>query len=69
MNRLLNAGRPSARQDAKSKFADLAGIEEQRRVNFNLSVEMHSKLKIYAAKQGLTITQVLTDFIESLPNE
>lgn len=67
MNRLLNAGRPSARQDAKSKFADLAGLEEQRRVNFNLPLEMHSKLKIYAAKKGLTITQVLTDFIESLP--
>ena len=67
MSRLLNAGRPSARQDAKYKFSDLAGIEEQRRVNFNLPLEMHSKLKIYAAKQGLTITQVLTDFIESMP--
>ncbi|WP_022967650.1 plasmid partition protein ParG [Denitrificimonas caeni] len=67
MSRLLNAGRPSARQDAKSKFADLANLEEQRRVNFNISLEMHSKLKIYAAKKGLTITQVLTDFIESLP--
>lgn len=67
MSRLLNAGRPSARLDAKSKFADLAGLEEQRRVNFNLPLEMHSKLKIYAAKKGLTITQILTDFIESMP--
>lgn len=66
MSRLLNAGRPSARQDAKSKFAV---IEEQRRVNFNISLEMHSKLKVYAAKQGLTITQVLAGFIESLPEQ
>ncbi len=67
MSRLLNAGRPSARQGVGSKFAELAVLEEQRRVNFNIPLELHSRLKIHAAKKGLTITQVLTDFIKSLP--
>ncbi len=49
---LLNAGRSSARQDAKSKLAEIAGIKEQKKLDFNTPLEMDSKLKIYAAKKG-----------------
>ncbi|MGC9128409.1 MAG: hypothetical protein ACP5GA_06715 [Acidithiobacillus sp.] len=39
-----------------------------KRVNFELSAEQHTKLKIYAAKQGKTIRELLTEYIESLPS-
>ena len=37
------------------------------RVNFDLDREEHIKLKIYAAKQGKTIAEVLRTMIASLP--
>ena len=38
-------------------------------MNFNISVSEHLKLKVYAAEHGLTITQVLSDFIKNLPDK
>ncbi len=69
MNKVLSAGRPSARQTAKMQLSDLSVLGKYKRVNFNISVSDHLKLKVYAAEHGLTITQVLSDFIESLPNK
>lgn len=41
---------------------------EMKRVNFQLKPELHTKLKIVAARQGKSITQLLTEYVESLPN-
>ncbi|OXB25644.1 hypothetical protein SF301_4867 [Shigella flexneri 2a str. 301] len=38
-----------------------------KRVNFELSADLHSKLKIHAAKQGMSIKELLTDYVASLP--
>ena len=37
-----------------------------KRVNFNLTVDEHRRLKIAAAKQGKSITQLLTDHVRGL---
>lgn len=65
----LSAGRPSARtgQATPATLASLANASPMKRVNFELSAEQHSKLKIYAAKQGKSIKQLLTEFVEGLP--
>ena len=66
----LSAGRPSARTD-KAKAATLASLADDsgsmKRVNFELSAELHTRLKIYATKQGKTIKELLTEYVESLP--
>ncbi|QPT38931.1 Uncharacterised protein [Oligella ureolytica] len=43
-------------------------VEGPKRVNFQISAELHRKLKIYAANEGKTITEVLTDYVEQLPD-
>lgn len=65
----LSAGRPSARINKATTLASLADKVETKRVNFDLSTEQHTKLKVYAAKQGRTVKELLTDFVEQLPNE
>ncbi len=69
MSKVLSAGRPSARQTVKTQLSDLSVLEKHKRVNFNISVSEHLKLKVYAAEHGLTITQVLSDFIKKLPDK
>lgn len=64
----LSAGRPSA----KAKPATLASLADKpatKRVNFDLSADEHTKLKIYAAKKGMSVKDVLTDFVARLSNE
>ena len=66
----LSAGRPSARTD-KSKAATLASLADDasmKRVNFELSADQHTKLKIYATRQGRTIKELLTEYVASLPD-
>lgn len=68
----LKAGRPSARSDS-AKAATLASLsndpnERMKRVNFELSADGHTKLKIYATRQGKTIREVLTAFVAGLPD-
>lgn len=67
----LSAGRPSARTD-KAKAATLASLADDagnmKRVNFELSAEQHTKLKIHAAKVGKSIKEVLTEYVNSLPD-
>ena len=65
-----SAGRPSARTD-KSKAATLASLADDasmKRVNFELSADQHTKLKIYATRQGKTIKELLTEYVASLPD-
>lgn len=65
----LSAGRPSAKTNKAATLASLADKAATKRVNFDLSAEQHTKLKVYAAKQGKTVKELLTDFVEQLPNE
>ncbi len=63
----LSAGRPSAKTNKAATLASLAD-KRNKRVNFDLTPELHIKLKVYAAKQDKTITDVLTEFVEQLPD-
>lgn len=62
----LTAGRPSARTNKGALLSSLSDQQPTKRVNFDLSVEQHAKLKIYAAKQGKSIKDLLTEFVDSL---
>jgi hypothetical protein len=65
---LLSAGRPSARVNRTKTLANLSdNFGSMKRVNFELSAELHTRLKIYATKQGKTIKELLTEYVESLP--
>lgn len=63
----LSAGRPSARSDKAATLASLAEEASLKRVNFQLSADQHMKLKIYVARQGKTIKELLTEYVASLP--
>lgn len=67
----LSAGRPSTRTD-KAKAATLASLADDpsgmKRVNFELSPEQHAKLKIHAAKAGMSIKDLLTGYVAGLPD-
>ncbi|AZR29168.1 chromosome partitioning protein ParB (plasmid) [Xanthomonas vasicola pv. arecae] len=64
----LSAGRPSARSNKAATLASLSDDVNMKRVNFELSAERHAKLKIHAAKQGKSIKELLTDYVDSLPD-
>ena len=61
----LQAGRPSEKKKAAT-LAALADKRETVRVNFDLARDEHIKLKIYAAKAGKRIADVLREFVASL---
>lgn len=63
---VLAAGRPSARNKAAT-LASLSDDAEMKRVNFQLPADQHTKLKIYAAKRGKTIKELLTEYVSTLP--
>jgi len=64
----LSAGRPSAGRDSKT-LASLVRDENEKpkRVNFDLSPEQHTKLKVYAARHNKTVKEVLSDYVAQLP--
>ena len=63
----LNAGRPSkSNQGSSLSLDDLVETEKTKRVNFDLPESQHRKLKEYAASQGMTIREVLTQYVEKL---
>ena len=62
----LKAGRPSAGTRAMTMI-DIASSEKVKRVNFDLPEALHTKLKTYAAANGKSIKDVLTEFVEALP--
>ena len=63
----LSAGRPSAEKKKAATLASLADEVGTKRVNFQLSADLHMKLKIYAVRRGRTITDLLTEYVERLP--
>lgn len=68
----LSAGRLSVKAGDKRKAATLASLSDEqpkKRVNFELSADQHAKLKVYAARQGKTVKELLTEYIRGLPEE
>lgn len=63
----LSAGRPSAKSNKAATLASLADKTATVRVNFDLDRDQHTKLKVYAAKQGKTVKEVLTELVAQLP--
>lgn len=63
----MSAGRPSAKSSKAATLASLADKAPTVRVNFDLDREQHTKLKVYAAKQGKTVKEVLSDYVAQLP--
>lgn len=63
----LSVGRPSVAKNKAATLSSLADEGGMKRVNFQISAELHTKLKIYAVRQGKTITDLLTEYIEQLP--
>lgn len=61
----LSAGRPS-REAKKTTLSDMADDKPKVRVNFDLDRDEHTRLKIYAAKTGKSIRQVLSDLIATI---
>jgi hypothetical protein len=66
-NGVLSVGRPSAKTNKAATLSSLADQKEIARVNFELSAELHTKLKVYAAKHGKSIKEVLTEVVEQFP--
>jgi hypothetical protein len=69
----MPAGRPSGAAPA-DRSAFLAGLaqdvqaEEVKRVNFDLRASLHQRLKVAAARRGLSVKDFLTVYVESLPD-
>ena len=63
----LTAGRPSATKSRAATLASLADDTALKRVNFELPADQHTKLKIYATRQGKTIKELLTEYVAQLP--
>ncbi|MFJ1259024.1 ribbon-helix-helix protein, CopG family [Cupriavidus sp. CuC1] len=61
----LRAGRPS---DTKrtATLADLADKTSTVRVNFDLDRDLHTKLKVHAAKAGRTVSEILREMVAQL---
>ncbi len=62
----LAAGRPSMANKKAVMLSSLAGDATLKRVNFSIPANEHMKLKIYAAKHGKTITELLSEHVASL---
>ena len=63
----LNAGRPSKANKGSSLSLDyLFENDKTKRVNFDLPESQHRKLKEYAASQGMTIREVMTQYVKTL---
>ena len=49
------------------QVACLADQPAMTRMSFELDTLLHMRLKVYAARQGKSIRDVLTEFVEGLP--
>ena len=61
----MPAGRPSRVKEATS-INVFAEKEKLVRVNFEVTRDEHTKLKVHAAKSGRTISDVLREFVAQL---
>lgn len=61
----LSAGRPSKTRQ-ESSLTELLSNKETKRVNFDLTIEEHQKLKIYAIQNNTSIKEILTKHVQEL---
>lgn len=61
----MPAGRPSRAKEATS-INVFAEKEKMVRVNFEVTRDEHTKLKVHAAKSGRSISDVLREFVAQL---
>ena len=64
----LTAKRPStiAEPTNQVKLSDLKDTSEVVRINLNITKEQRNKLKSYAIQQDKTMTEIITNFIDTL---
>lgn len=65
----LTAKRPSTTADKPSnqiKLSDLKDTSELVRINLNITKEQRNKLKSYAMQKDKTMTEIITNFIDTL---
>jgi NRPS condensation-like uncharacterized protein len=60
---MLKAGRPSVNKKVE---IDVFEPTKKKRINFDIDEDTHSRLKIYAAKNGKTIKDVVLEHIKML---
>ncbi|HEM7810508.1 TPA: chromosome partitioning protein ParB [Burkholderia multivorans] len=53
----------------KAVTHETGGNVHMKRVNFQIPADQHTKLKVYAAQHGKTITELLTEHVEQLVDE
>lgn len=65
----MHFGRPSAAVDKERLLREVREPEAEplKRVNFEVPESVHRKLKLLAARQGLSIKDYLSAFIEAQP--
>lgn len=62
----LSPVRPSTRKEAMAKL--MADDEPLVRINVELTVAARTKLKMHALKNRKTISQLIRDFVDGLPD-
>jgi hypothetical protein len=62
----MSAGRPSRAKEAAAPVNVFAEKEKMVRVNFDVTKDEHTKLKVHAAKSGRSISDILREFVEQL---
>lgn len=64
----LSVKRPSATAEPTNqvKLSDLKDNSELVRINLNISKQQRNKLKAYAMHQDKTMTEIITNFIDTL---
>jgi hypothetical protein len=64
----LRTGRPSAKKSNAATLASLADEASTKRVNFDVETADHTRLKVYAARHGKTVRELLSEYVRSLPD-
>ena len=59
----MRAGRPSANKAAQT-LADFADKPNSVRINFDISRDLHKKLKIHAVETGQTVSDILRELVQ-----
>lgn len=68
-SKVLSAGRPSKKKSDDKLLQSLMDDQETKRVSFVIPAENHRKLKMYAAQEGKTVTEILNAYIEKVIQE
>lgn len=64
----LSVNRPSTTAEPTNqvKLSDLKDTSELVRINLNITKEQRNKLKSYAIEKDKTMTEIITNFIDTL---